>query len=230
MGRTLVIDLNAPIWNRFRQVDHRTIQSIILKNVKYNLGRKSTLKSLEMPKEPPRTKWDVSKLKVGDWFSENQYYKYVKLLPGKNRDRDCIEYNAHMEAIEVPEEQLLDCWSGHMYDSEEKITRTEMVDKLVNAKECVFTVTFRKLKKDEDIAQRLRGIKDKKELQDKNLAKELIEGKLHTITGHLLKSENALGRSMVIDLNESYGQSFRLVDHRTVQELTLQNVHYVLKK
>lgn len=71
MGRTLVIDLEAPIYNRFRQVDHRTIQSIILRNVKYTLGRKSTLKDLELPKEEPRYKWDVKKLQVGNWFSEN---------------------------------------------------------------------------------------------------------------------------------------------------------------
>lgn len=67
MGRSLVIDLEAPLENNFRQVDHRTIQSIILKNVKYSLGKKSTLASLVVPER----KWDLSKLQVGDWFSEN---------------------------------------------------------------------------------------------------------------------------------------------------------------
>lgn len=71
MGRSLVIDLDAPTSNNFRQVDHRTIKFIILKNVKYTLGKKSTLDSLVAPTD----KWDQSKLQVGDWFSENQFYK-----------------------------------------------------------------------------------------------------------------------------------------------------------
>ena len=40
MGRSLVIDLNAPEGKGFRQVDHRTIQWIVYKNVKYVLGKK----------------------------------------------------------------------------------------------------------------------------------------------------------------------------------------------
>jgi hypothetical protein len=34
--------------------------------------------------------------------------------------------------------------SGKIYESEEKVTRTEMVNLLVNAKECVFTAKFHK--------------------------------------------------------------------------------------
>ena len=41
LGRSLVLDLNAPRNNNFRQVDHRTIEFIILKNVKYVLSKGS---------------------------------------------------------------------------------------------------------------------------------------------------------------------------------------------
>jgi len=34
--------------------------------------------------------------------------------------------------------------SGKIYESEEKVTRTDMVNLLVNAKECVFTAKFHK--------------------------------------------------------------------------------------
>lgn len=77
MGRSLVIDLEAPAPNNFRQVDHRTIQSIIWRNVKYSLGKKSTLSSIEGWKYSETEKWNGSKLKVGNWFSENQYYKLL---------------------------------------------------------------------------------------------------------------------------------------------------------
>jgi hypothetical protein len=39
LGRSTVIDLNAKGDNKFRQVDHRTIEYIILRNVKYSLKK-----------------------------------------------------------------------------------------------------------------------------------------------------------------------------------------------
>lgn len=41
LGRSLIVDLNAPKANNIRSVDHRTIQFIIFKNVKYSLGKKA---------------------------------------------------------------------------------------------------------------------------------------------------------------------------------------------
>lgn len=131
----------------------------------------------------------------------------------------------------MPKDQLLDCWSASIYNDEEKITRTEMVAKLMDAKDSVFTVSFRKMKHAEDVQQALKGIKSAKDLQNRRrkLAKQMVEGEPCTITGHLLKSENHLGRSMVIDLNQPYGKGFRLIDHRTIYQLVLQNVKYSIK-
>lgn len=42
-------------------------------------------------------------------------------------------------------------YSGSQYESEEKVTRTEMVSKMLEAKETVFTVTFRKKKDQSEV-------------------------------------------------------------------------------
>ena len=39
LGRSLVTDLSSAAPNKFRQVDHRSIESITLKNVKYTLKK-----------------------------------------------------------------------------------------------------------------------------------------------------------------------------------------------
>jgi len=75
LGRSLVIDLKAAGDNKFRQVDHRTIESIIFKNVKYSLkkgGSKFADIDTQIPKDEP--KWDAKQLKVGDIFSGTSYY------------------------------------------------------------------------------------------------------------------------------------------------------------
>ena len=41
LGRSVVVDLNAIPGKNIRQVDHRTIDHIIFKNVKYVLGKRS---------------------------------------------------------------------------------------------------------------------------------------------------------------------------------------------
>ena len=75
LGRSLVIDLKADRENNFRQVDHRSIESIIFKNVKYVLkrgGKSFSEIDTNIPKDDP--KWDASQLKIGDMFSGTSYY------------------------------------------------------------------------------------------------------------------------------------------------------------
>jgi hypothetical protein len=80
LGRSLVVDLNAPKENNLRYVDHRTIEYIIFKNVKYSLGRKTETEELPIRHDKDLPRWDQSKLKVGDWFSQIQYYKVKKII------------------------------------------------------------------------------------------------------------------------------------------------------
>jgi len=55
----------------------------VLRNVKYNLAKTSNYKAFcEEKTEKSDKKWDLSKLAVGNWFSEMQYYKLSK-MPSK---------------------------------------------------------------------------------------------------------------------------------------------------
>lgn len=78
LGRSIIVDLNAPASNNIRQVDHRTINWIIFRNVKYSMGKKT--EQSELPLKPEQgNKWDASKLIVDNWFSSVQYYKVLDI-------------------------------------------------------------------------------------------------------------------------------------------------------
>ncbi len=64
LGRSAVIDLSSKAENKFRQVDHRSIESLILKNVKYVLKKGAKAKNDEEEKKEDKNapKWDYSKL------------------------------------------------------------------------------------------------------------------------------------------------------------------------
>ena len=70
--------------NKFRQVDHRSINYIIFKNVKYVLKKsgKKQNKAEEAEdeeeagkKKKDEPKWDTARLAVGNVFSGTNYYR-----------------------------------------------------------------------------------------------------------------------------------------------------------
>ena len=155
LGRSSIIDLNAPLFNNFRQVDHRSIDWIIFRNVKYSLGKKAAgdaSESIPLKVDKNKPKWNPKLLAVGNWFSETNYYKVKKVVgnehvvvnsandPGSDIeiDKDIFDYETN---------------SGKIFETEEKITRTEMVKILLNAKECVFTAKFQKKVDDKHVLE-----------------------------------------------------------------------------
>ena len=64
--------------------------------------------------------------------------------------------------------------SGLVYDKEEKISRTKLVEKLITAGECVFTVHFNKKVNDAHVQSILSKAGSEPDL--KKLSKEIVTG------------------------------------------------------
>lgn len=112
----------------------------------------------------------------------------------------CDDLDGGPEFKVVSRELIETFTSGTHYDSVEEKTKTQLAEILVNAGWMPFTVKFEK-----------------------------VDGTLRTLTGILVKPEPLLGRSLVRDLREENFDDLRLVDHRTIQWITVDSVRYVLK-
>lgn len=114
--------------------------------------------------------------------------------------------------------------SGSSYSEVKKLTRTEMINELLSAKESAMTVKFHK-KVDEPWVKQVLS----KRTGCFNAAKAIVAGEMKEMVCALASKDLNLGRSLVFDLNAPEGKNFRQVDLRTIEELILKNKKYVLK-
>lgn len=163
---------------------------------------------------------------VGDWFS---FTNYVKVL-GIKGDKVTV-INQREVSWEMTKDILQEYDSSSLFEKEEFITRTEMIQKLKEAKDSIFQVSFlKKINENEvmeKITQNLDIFDDEKKL--KKFSKHILEGEECVITAKL-KNKEKLGRTVVEDLTASSSYNIRQVDHRTIYELILRGVKYSLKK
>lgn len=159
-----------------------------------------------------------------------QYYKLLEHEATKNGEFLCEVLKKDAEQYLVPQEQLVNLMnSGTLHDQEQKISRTEMVELMTDAKECIITVDFRKKVKQADIEEYLKSVKSAADLKSKDTVNAIIHGEPISITGFLIDAEGKLGRSTIIDLSQPYGKGFRQVDHRSIESLIIKNVKYTVK-
>lgn len=91
-------------------------------------------------------------------------------------------------------------FSADQFQEIRKVTKTEMAETLSNSFNVPFTVVFQK--------------------QD---------GSQRKLRGRLIEPERLMGRCRVQDLDERGSTRLRLVDNRTLTELIVKGVKYVLK-
>lgn len=126
LGRSTVIDLEAPQPGNFRQVDHRTIDWIVFKNVKYSLGKKDAgIDELPFKEDSSQPKWDLKKLAVDNWFSQVQYYKVKEII-----DAEKVKVKtkgSHQKELVLSRDILeKEMCNASVYAEEEKVTKTEL--------------------------------------------------------------------------------------------------------
>lgn len=167
-------------------------------------------------------KWDKRQLAVGNWFSTTSYYK-IDQIQGENvickQDGKLITISR-----DVVEHEM---YNAKVFAKEEKIALTKVVKILREANTTVFTVCFTCKVDEKELQEKLKKANDKDLKNARNLAKDLFVGKEKTIVGRLSKSENHLGRSLIVCFDQ-HGQPYAQVDHRNIKWLILKNVKYVV--
>jgi len=124
-------------------------------------------------------------------------------------------------------------WSADHFDKEIKCNMTDLSELIEQCSDTIFKVQFKKKVDPKNVEDQISAIKPadlKKPDALKKLSKEVVEGETVEITGHLLESENNLGRSLVIDLNAPSTSNVRSVDHRSIEWIIFRNVKYSLGK
>ena len=180
----------------------------------------------EEPKNDARC--DAGQLEVGDKLSRIQYYTVLEHDEEKAlftvENEQGFKFKVTSGIIEA------EMHSASQFAREEKVTRTELVEKLENARDTCFTVVFRKQLTDKLLADKLFDLSEV-DLGDgkarRKFARELLTGTERRLTGYLLNAEPRLGRTLVVDLEVEPGKhNIRMVDHRTISEMIYKNVRY----
>ena len=190
---------------------------------------KASKKVAPAKKASKETKWAKNKLVMGDYFCCHQY-----MVVEKMNGTTIVLRNQNGEKVDIDIQVLNDdSYSADHFDKQVNCNMTELSDILKGAKDTIFKVEFKKKVDDKQIFEKLSTMKAKDVVKAedlKTLAKEFIDGETCSIIGHLVKSEQHMGRSLIIDLEASADNQWRQVDHRTIQSIILKNVKYNLNK
>jgi hypothetical protein len=174
--------------------------------LRYTVGATGKAKS---KKTPTRTAtkgtkplWNTKQLKVDDHFS------CISYLNVTNVDGSQITVKNHLGGSWLISKDLLvrDAWSADHYDQEVKCSMTELSELMDTCYDTIFKVSFKKKVDVHDLDKKL---KESKLTDLKKLSTHILDGESVEITGHLVNSDNKLGRSLVIDLNAPKNNNFR---------------------
>lgn len=179
---------------------------------------------------------NFNKLEVGSVLSETQYYKVVKKVGDKvefvTDNGETVTVNrGYVESLIV---------SADQYSREEKITRTELAEMLIQNRNVVMTLNFNKQVKEADVAAEIQAAYENSTPKEfaakmKKAVKKGLNGEERTMTGRHHGGKDDFGRLHFIDMDilkdasKSYDTRQRLVDPRTLNWLIVNGVKYIAK-
>ena len=150
------------------------------------------------------------------------YYKVGDII-GEN-----VDCTSKGEEYEISKDVIMhDMHNSAVFAKEEKLALTKVVKLLREANTTVFTICFTCKVDEKEVQEKLKKISEKDFKDAKSLAKQIFIGREKTSVARLSKSENHLGRSLVLDL-ASGGRIYALVDHRNIKWVILKNVKYIV--
>lgn len=144
-------------------------------------------------------KIECKKVKIGDLMAF-VYYGTVKTVNNNGHNLQICDVD-NKNKFDVDGVSLVEnALSADQFTQTEKVNKTQAAEKLVRAYNRPFTVIFTK-----------------------------TNGRVRKLRGRLIKPEPLLGRSVVEDLDITRGSPLRQVDHRTIKELIVDGIRYVVK-
>lgn len=184
---------------------------------------------------------DVQKLKVGDKFYRVVHYEVTGI------DYNVFGNTVHTISDTAGESSLSSglveksAFTTNQYVTEQKVTRTELAQKIETVGHAAFKVVFRKQVAANDIADGLVDADVTTQTKRRKVVKKLMEGEERVMHARLHRTEEfdasmELGRYRVVDLDEllKHGaadgehanKAFRMIDTRTITELIVDNKRY----
>jgi len=175
-------------------------------------------------------KSDANSLNIGDKWSRHSYGTVV----GRDYYGTVVENETGMQWKVSKNIFEAEFNVASQYREEVKLSRTDMVDKIVSSARLVMTVHFRKKPEHKDLVTAVIDLLDGKIDRPASkrglsmLLKKATDGEERTMVGRHYGTKDDFGRLQFTEMKS--GGGLRLIDPRTVEWAIIDNVKYVLKK
>jgi hypothetical protein len=175
---------------------------------------------------------DAANLQPGDKLYEVSYYTVVDV-----DDSDVNVCDASGGQVRISR-QLVErsVYSTNQFDKEERVTRTQLAQKIESLGHAAAQFTFKKQVACNDIADKLVDEDLGSLAKRRKVMKRLMDGPVRVMNARLFHTDEfdaamELGRYRVIDLDEFFKtndekRSMRMVDTRTISQIVVDNVRY----
>ncbi len=170
------------------------------------------------------------KLKPGDHWSRNSYGRVVSI----DRDQVVVENDQGTRwAIDPPLFEA-EFTTADQFTDTKKVTRTEMVQKIVSSARVAMTISFRKKPEHTELVDTVETLlnngKKVTRRQLSSLLKDATAGAERVMIGRHYGTTDEFGRIQFLDVeNTGSGPGLKTVDPRTVEWCIIENTRYEVK-